>query len=296
MYYTPKQPTGWLKLNCPTANLSTLVPFWCSYFVQCLNQNKKNQMAWIPHNCEKAHHTHEELKPCMGRGLTQQNTCNHLIGLNGKGQAGWRKSNPSNTYISWWLPTIYQHGQFQKTQQNVSRLHSAPSSLVTRKSPDFWTGQCVLLLTVYIYLFDRFHAFVRDLVNQLFYQTNTRTNETCSYMWPTSPWTSKEGQSCKKATSVSSETIQHSAERAARGAGALSWKHILSSHICLFLCQMHLCWGHLHVTESCISLCKVNQFPTLLCKDNQSDGLIPGSDQEICALHRSLKCKYWMTF
>lgn len=86
----------------------------------------------------------------------------------------------------------------------------------------------------------------------------------CSYMWPTSPWTRKEGQSCKKVTSVLSETIQHSAERclctrAAWGTGASSWKHILSSLISLFLCQMHLCWGHLHVTQSCISLCKVNQ-------------------------------------
>lgn len=148
--------------------------------------------------------------------------------------------------------------------KNVSRLHSAPSSLVTRKSPDFCTGQCVLFIIVYVYLFDKCNAFVRDLVNQLFYQTNTRTNETCSYMWPTSPWTSKQHESCKKVTSVLWETIQHSAERClctrtAQGAGAFSWKHILSCHICLLLRQVHLCWGHLCVTQSCISLCKVNQ-------------------------------------
>lgn len=36
-------------------------------------------------------------------------------------------------------------------------------------------------------------------------------------------------------------------------------------------------------------------IPFFSCNDNQSDCLIPGSDQEICALHRSLRCKYWFT-
>lgn len=92
-------------------------------------------------------------------------------------------------------------------------------------------------------------------------------------MWHTSLWQSKQCQSCKEATSAKAETIptQQRCLRtwAAWGAGVRSWKHILNSHLCLFLCQMHHCWVLLSPLVCHSELCFSSQsklIPSLLCK------------------------------
>lgn len=113
-------------------------------------------------------------------------------------------------------------------------------------------------------------------------------------MWPTSLAKGKQCQSGKEATSASAENVGHSAGRCLRtrapwGAGVRSWKHIQSSHICLFLCQTHHCrvWPSPLVcrSESYFSL-QSKSVPSLLCNDNQSASDTRVTSRSLCTTQK----------
>ena len=185
----------------------------------------------------------------------------------------------------------------------TKNVYTAPlCSLGTRESADLCTGQLTLLLISNVYLFDCFTAFARDIAYRLFHQTNTCTTETCSCMWHTSLGQSKHCQSCKEATSARAGTVGHSAEVPAH-TGCLGRRRTLPGDAYWAPTAACSCAnaplpsmaGSTCVPLSCISLCTVKESQPA-CAMTTRALLMPESDQDICALHRSFEYKYCMAF